>query len=145
MLCSMCKKNTAVIFINKQGADGKAEVEGLCYECAKKKGINPIDTMAKQANLSDKDIQDLSNKLDTMFKNLSDNMADIDEEELSEMINGESEIEGAQGVPLGSIFSGLFLNYSEEKQGGQLPGKPSTLFELFFDMHKHFFHFISFL
>lgn len=108
MLCSMCKKNTAVIFINKQGADGKAEVEGLCYECAKKKGINPIDTMAKQANLSDKDIQDLSNKLDTMFKNLSDNMADIDEDELSEMINGESEIEGAQGVPLGSIFSGLF-------------------------------------
>ena len=108
MLCSMCKKDTAVIFINKQGADGKAEVEGLCYECAKKKGINPIDTMAKQANLSDKDIQDLSNKLDTMFKNLSDNMADIDEDELSEMINGESEIEGAQGVPLGSIFSGLF-------------------------------------
>jgi len=108
MLCSMCKKNTAVIFINKQGADGKAEVEGLCYECAKKKGINPIDTMAKQANLSDKDIQDLSNKLDTMFKNLSDNMADIDEDELSEMINGESEIDGAQGVPLGSIFSGLF-------------------------------------
>lgn len=108
MLCSMCKKNTAVIFINRQGADGKAEVEGLCYECAKKKGINPIDTMAKQANLSDKDIQDLSNKLDTMFKNLSDNMADIDEDELSEMINGESEIEGAQGVPLGSIFSGLF-------------------------------------
>ena len=44
-----------------------------------------------------------------------------------------------------SIFSGLFLNYSEEKQGGQLPGKPSTLFELFFDMHKHFFHFFSFL
>lgn len=108
MLCSMCKKNTAVIFINKQGADGKAEVEGLCYECAKKKGINPIDTMAKQANLSDKDIQDLSNKLDTMFKNLSDNMADIDEDELSEMINGESEIDGSQGVPLGSIFSGLF-------------------------------------
>ena len=43
------------------------------------------------------------------------------------------------------IISELFLNYSEEKQGGQLPGKPSTLFELFFDMHKHFFHFISFL
>jgi len=108
MLCSMCKKNTAVIFINKQGADGKAEVEGLCYECAKKKGINPIDTMAKQANLSDKDIQDLSNKLDTMFKNLSENISDIDADELSEMMNGESEIEGAQGVPLGSIFSGLF-------------------------------------
>ena len=123
MLCSMCKKNTAVIFINKQGADGKAEVEGLCYECAKKKGINPIDTMAKQANLSDKDIQDLSNKLDTMFKNLSDNMADIDEDELSEMINGESEIEGAQGVPLGSIFSGLFgIKQNEDESSNYSSG-----------------------
>lgn len=123
MLCSMCKKNTAVIFINKQGADGKAEVEGLCYECAKKKGINPIDTMAKQANLSDKDIQDLSNKLDTMFKNLSDNMADIDEDELSEMINGESEIEGAQGVSLGSIFSGLFgIKQNEDESSNYSSG-----------------------
>ncbi len=43
-----------------------------------------------------------------------------------------------------SIFSGLFLNYSEEKQGGQLPVKPSTPFELFFSMHKQFFYFISF-
>ena len=43
-----------------------------------------------------------------------------------------------------SIFSGLFLNYSEEKQGGQLPGKPSTPFELFFSMQKQFFYFISF-
>ena len=49
MLCSICKTNTAVIFINKRDENGKADVEGLCYECAKKKGINPIDAMAKQA------------------------------------------------------------------------------------------------
>ena len=110
MLCSVCKKNTAVIFINKQGQDGKTELEGLCYDCAKKRGINPIDTMAKQANLSDKDIQELTNKLDDMFKNLSVNMNDIDEDELSDMMNAENtngEDQG-QGVPLGSIFSGIF-------------------------------------
>ena len=110
MLCSVCKKNTAVIFINKQGQDGKTELEGLCYDCAKKRGINPIDTMAKQANLSDKDIQELTNKLDDMFKNLSVNMNDIDEDELSDMMNEENtngEDQG-QGVPLGSIFSGIF-------------------------------------
>ena len=90
MLCSDCKKNTAVIFINKQGPDNKTEVEGLCYECAKKRGINPIDTMAKQANLSDKDIQEITNKLDDMFKNLSVNMDDIDEEQLSEMMNPDN-------------------------------------------------------
>lgn len=110
MLCSICKKNTAVIFIDKQGKDGKKELEGLCYDCAKKRGINPIDTMAKQANLSEKDIQDLTNKLDDMFKNLSVNMNDIDEEEISNMINDENADMDAQGqgVPLGSIFSGIF-------------------------------------
>ena len=110
MLCSDCKKNTAVIFINKLGEDNKTEVEGLCYDCAKKRGISPIDAMAKQANLSEKDIKDLSDKLDNVFKNLSANMEDIDEDQLSEMINGENELgeEGAQGIPLGSIFSGIF-------------------------------------
>ena len=110
MLCSDCKKNTAVIFINKLGEDNKTEVEGLCYDCAKKRGISQIDAMAKQANLSEKDIKDLSDKLDNVFKNLSANMEDIDEDQLSEMINGENELgeEGAQGIPLGSIFSGIF-------------------------------------
>ena len=37
MLCSMCKKNTAVIFINKQGADGKAEVEGYVMNVLKRR------------------------------------------------------------------------------------------------------------
>ena len=36
MLCSVCKEKTAVTFVNKQGPDGKTELEGLCYDCAKK-------------------------------------------------------------------------------------------------------------
>ena len=46
MLCSVCKKNTAVIFINKQGQDGKTELEGLCYDCAKKRGIKRMSAQA---------------------------------------------------------------------------------------------------
>ncbi len=110
MLCSICKKNTAVIFINKQGPDNKVEVEGLCYNCAKEKGINPIDSLAKQANLSDKDIQNLTKGIDEMFSNLATSMEGIDEEQLSEMMDQES-AEGEEqpkGIPLGSIFSGLF-------------------------------------
>ena len=110
MICSVCKKNTAVIFVNKQGQDGKTELEGLCYDCAKKRGLNPIDTMAKQANLSEKDIQEITNSLDSMFKNLSVNMNDIDEDELSGMINEENEMQG-QGIPLGSIFSGTNVSF----------------------------------
>ena len=52
MLCSNCKKNTAVVFINKKSSDGKQELDGLCYDCAKKMGINPFDTLIKQANLT---------------------------------------------------------------------------------------------
>lgn len=117
MLCSVCKKNTAVIFVNKQGADGKAELEGLCFDCAKKRGINPIDTMAKQVNLSEKEIQELTSRLDAMLQNLSANMNDIDEEELSEIINRENEEgEMQDGMPLGSIFSGIF-GIRQNKEG----------------------------
>ena len=38
MLCSVCNKNTAVVFLNKI-ENGKKTVEGLCYNCAKEKGI----------------------------------------------------------------------------------------------------------
>jgi len=44
MLCSICKKNTAVIFVNQQNSSGETETIGYCYECAKKKGINPLNT-----------------------------------------------------------------------------------------------------
>lgn len=140
MLCSVCKKNTAVIFINKQGPDNKVEVEGLCYNCAKEKGLNPIETMAKQANLSDKDIQNLTNKLDDIFKNLSVNMEDISEEQLSDIINpdGLEEEESVPGaIPLGSIFSGIFgikpeneaeegnANYSNKTQKVKEKTKPN--------------------
>ena len=110
MLCSVCKKNTAVIFINKQGQDNKVEIEGLCYNCAKEKGLNPIDSLAKQANLSEKDIQNLTQGIDNLFANLATNMEGIDEEQLTEMMNEENndDEEQPKGIPLGSIFSGLF-------------------------------------
>ena len=74
--------------------------------------------MAKQANLSDKDIKDLSNKLDKMFQNLSVNLSEIDEEQLANMMNeNPEEIEGEEGMPLGSIFSGIFgINSNNEQE-----------------------------
>ena len=60
MLCSQCNKNNAVIFINKQDDKGNTSLEGLCYDCAKKRGINPIDNLMKQANLSEDDLNNMS-------------------------------------------------------------------------------------
>ena len=74
MLCSICNKNTAVIFINKQDETGKQELQGLCYECAKAKGINPIDSLMKQANLSENDLNDMTKQLETIVKDMANNI-----------------------------------------------------------------------
>ena len=50
MLCSNCNKNTAVVFINKT-ENGKTSTEGLCYACAKQRGINPLDIIVKNAHV----------------------------------------------------------------------------------------------
>ena len=70
MLCSKCNKNAAVIFTNKI-EDGKPTIEGLCYDCAKKMGINPIELLAQQANLSKEDLEDMSNQFEEFFNDIS--------------------------------------------------------------------------
>ena len=113
MLCSICNKKTAVVFINKLSSDGKKEVEGFCYDCAKERGINPIDTLAKQANLSDIDLEDMTKQFESMFKDISDNI-DLDNINPDELENVEGAEEGA--IPLGSIFSGIFGNKNSANQ-----------------------------
>ena len=112
MLCSVCKKNTAVIFINKNNSDNKSEVEGYCYNCAMKKGVNPLGEIAKQANISEKDLNDMTNKIESMLSGIATN---IDGEELSNVMEADiddDEIEQAGGIPLGSIFSGIFNTWN---------------------------------
>ena len=44
MLCSDCNKNTAILFYNKV-ENGKESLEGLCYDCAKKKRNKPFGSV----------------------------------------------------------------------------------------------------
>ena len=74
MLCSLCNKNVAVIFINKV-ENGNSSLEGFCYSCAKQKGINPLETLAKQANLTDDNLEDISKQFEDIFKDISQNIS----------------------------------------------------------------------
>ena len=113
MLCSICNKNTAVIFVNKQLPDKSFATEGLCYDCAKKRGINPLDVLSKQANLSEDDVKDMANQIENMFKDMSGNIDidaiidgnDINPDELGEDFENS---DSPNAVPLGSIFSNIF-------------------------------------
>lgn len=107
MLCSICNKNTAVVFVNKLSQDGNSSLDGLCYECAKKKGINPIDALVKQANLSESDIEDMTKQFEDMFKDISGELDNINPEDLGLNDNGD-----LNSASLGSIFSGIFNNGS---------------------------------
>ncbi len=101
MLCSVCKKNVAVIFTNKKVGD-KNELEGLCYKCAKEKGINPLEVLAKQANLSEEELEDMSSQFENMFNDMSDslNLDDINIEDLT----SESE----DDIPIKSFIANIF-------------------------------------
>ncbi len=73
MICSVCNKNTAVVFLNKY-ENGKKIVDGLCYNCAKEKGINPLDVLAKNANISSEELENMSNQFESILKDFSENM-----------------------------------------------------------------------
>ena len=86
MLCSRCKKNTAVIFINTTDAQGNQSQTGYCYNCAKELGLNPLQSM-DSSKLSDEEIKNLSNQLNKAFKDVIKKMSnqEITPEVLEEM------------------------------------------------------------
>ena len=104
MLCSVCNKNTAVVFVNKM-EDGKKSVEGYCYNCAKEKGINPLEALAKNANISSAELEDMSSQIENLLKDFSENMnlesLGINPDDLDIDSNDPN------GNPLGGIF-GIF-------------------------------------
>lgn len=86
MVCSRCKKNTAVIFINTTDAQGNQSQTGYCYNCAKELGLNPLQSM-DSSKLSDEEIKNLSNQLNKAFKDVIEKMSnqEITPEVLEEM------------------------------------------------------------
>jgi len=107
MLCSVCHKNVAVIFAKRIDGNNN-EMEGFCYECAKKKGINPLDTLVQQAGLTDEQLENMSAQFESMLGELEE----INPEDLQG-------IQGEQGANLGSIFSNMFGGKKEEPEARQ--------------------------
>ena len=125
MLFSICKKNTAIIFYNNVDKHGKTTLEGYCYDCAKQKGINPSEVLAKQNDILSKDNKNLdrmSKQFEALFKDLSENLnlediQNIDgaitfgmSEEDSDPDNPDGQHIAGAAIPLGSIFSNMFGN-----------------------------------
>ena len=79
-LCSKCKKRPAVVFMSNP-LNPNAEPEGLCLMCAKELGIKPVDDMLKSMNISDEDIEMMSNQF---LEAVSDSDMMLDDESLND-------------------------------------------------------------
>ena len=127
MLCSECNDKPAVVFYKKI-ENGKETLEGYCYDCAKKKGINPLEVIANQNEILSKDklnINDMTQQFENIFKDLAENINLEDIENIEGAITFEQnnddnpengpKISGA-AIPLGSIFSSMMKNKDNDEQ-----------------------------
>ena len=109
MLCSVCKKNLAVVFINKLDKDGKptGETTGLCVGCAKKQGIDPLANIMKEmSNMNEEDLENMSNQFDSMMGSLdgSEELAGLDDDDDKNKSQG-----------FGNIFGNIFANKNKDE------------------------------
>ncbi len=73
-LCDKCKKRPAMVFISDQNAPSNPP-QGLCLNCAKEMGIKPVDDMFKNMNISEDDIEQITNQF---MEIMGDNPDEID-------------------------------------------------------------------
>ena len=69
-LCARCKKNMAVVFINRI-ENGVSNQEGLCLKCARELHIKPIDDIISKMGISDDELEGLSSDMMEAMQSLS--------------------------------------------------------------------------
>ena len=108
-LCSKCKKRPAVVFLS-DAMNPSAEPNGLCLVCAKELGIKPIDDMLKKMNISDEDIEQMSDQ----FMDLMSLDGEPDDAEL----NDETfDLGTAPAIPMfNKLFGSLTGTDNSEKE-----------------------------
>lgn len=111
-LCSRCKKRPAVVFLADASTPG-SEPQGLCLVCAKELGIKPVDDMLKRMNISDEDIEQMSDQfMDLMSLN------EENENDDAELNDETFDLGTAPAFPfLGKLFGGEKTESKESKDG----------------------------
>ena len=71
MVCIRCQKRPAIIFIQRM-VDGQMKQEGYCLHCARELHIKPVDDLMKQFGMSDQDLDNMENRMESMMEELGD-------------------------------------------------------------------------
>ena len=110
-LCSKCKKRPAVVFVS-DAMNPNAEPNGLCLVCAKELGIKPIDDMLKKMNISDEDIEQMSEQFMDLMP-----MGEDGEPDDSELNDETFDLGTAPAIPMfNKLFGNLMGTGDSEKE-----------------------------
>ena len=73
MLCSRCKKNPAVIFVNRMDpATNKQENEGYCLSCARELKIGPVDDILKKMGITPEQFEEINNGMSEIMSSMGE-------------------------------------------------------------------------
>ncbi len=94
MLCQICNKNTAVLFMNRV-ENGEARRLALCLPCAQQKGL--LKNMFNAPPMKPEDMQNLSSQMNEFMEKLSENgdlegLEQMLPNKLMEMLTGASPV-----------------------------------------------------
>ena len=71
MVCNRCQKRPAIIFIQRMD-NGQMKQEGYCLHCARELHIKPVDDLMKQFGMSDQDLDNMENRMESMMEEMGD-------------------------------------------------------------------------
>ena len=135
MVCIRCQKRPAIIFIQRM-ENGQMKQEGYCLHCARELHIKPVDDLMKQFGMSEQDLDNMENRMESMMEELGDsnplsmlmNMSGAGEDADAENMD-EDLVPGSNATfPLG--FTGTEKQDGEKKadrKNGKKPPKRKFL------------------
>ncbi len=117
MLCKRCKKNPAVLFVNRlDPATNKQVNEGYCLNCARELKIGPVDEILKNMGITPEQFEEINNGMNEIMSSMGefdpDSMDGFDAE------NNPLAMMGGFGNLFGGNKDDLPMEREEESYGG---------------------------
>ena len=70
MLCQICRKNTAALFVNKL-ENGQNKQIAMCLSCAQKHGFS-LKNMLDQSGLKPEDMENIGEQMNALMENMGE-------------------------------------------------------------------------
>ncbi len=108
-MCSRCNKNPAMVYITRIEGD-KSYPEGLCLQCAKSLGIQPINDMINQMNIPEEDLNAMQEQFAEMYGGMigEDGSLDLINSDDAEDADGEDFEPGGAATSAFPFLKNLF-------------------------------------